>query len=171
MSKEWMARERWDALVRGEGCPLCAELAADAAWTEEGYVVADLAVSRLRLSTHQSLPGYCVLICKRPVREPYALAHAEQLLFFEDMMRVGRALEQVFASVKLNFDLLGNAVPHLHCHIKPRYYGDPAGGIPIWPDAYPHDLAPEEYEERVAAIRAALAAQETTGRTNAGPLS
>jgi hypothetical protein len=57
MSKEWMARERWDALVRGEGCPLCAELAADAAWTSEGYVVADLAVSRLRLSTHQSLPG------------------------------------------------------------------------------------------------------------------
>ena len=86
-------------------------------------------------------------------------------------MRVGRALEQVFASVKLNFELLGNAVPHLHCHIKPRYYGDPAGGIPIWPDAYPHHLAPEEYEERVAAIRAALAAQETTGRANAGPLS
>ena len=63
-------------------------------------------------------------------------------------MRAGRALEQVFASVKLNFELLGNAVPHLHCHIKPRYYGDPAGGIPIWPDAYPHHLAPEEYEER-----------------------
>ena len=56
-----------------------------------GYVVADLAVSRLCLSMHQSLPGYCVLICKRHVREPYELAHAEQLLFFEDMMRVGRA--------------------------------------------------------------------------------
>ena len=70
MTKEWMARERWDALVRGEGCPLCAELAADAAWTAEGYVVADLAVSRLRLSMHQSLPGYCVLICKRHVRDP-----------------------------------------------------------------------------------------------------
>jgi len=22
---KWMLRERWDALVRGEGCPLCAE--------------------------------------------------------------------------------------------------------------------------------------------------
>jgi hypothetical protein len=84
------------------------------------------------------------------------------------MMRVGRALEQVFASVKMNFELLGNAVPHLHCQIKPRYYGDPASGIPIWPDAYPHDLAPEEYEKRVAAISAALAAQETTGHAYAG---
>jgi diadenosine tetraphosphate (Ap4A) HIT family hydrolase len=171
MTKEWMPRERWDALVRGEGCPLCAELAADAAVTDEGYVVADLAVSRLRLSTHQSLPSYCVLICKQHVREPYELSPAQQLLFFEDMMRVGRALEHVFASVKMNFELLGNAVPHLHCHIKPRYYGDPAGGILIWPDVYPHDLALEQYEERVAAIRAALAAQEAPERANAEPLS
>ncbi|PWT75060.1 MAG: hypothetical protein C5B60_05880, partial [Chloroflexi bacterium] len=45
------------------------------------------------------------------------------MLFFSDMMRVGKALEQTFNAVKLNFEILGNAVPHLHCHIKPRYYG------------------------------------------------
>jgi diadenosine tetraphosphate (Ap4A) HIT family hydrolase len=124
---------------------------------DEGSFVADLAISRLRLSIHQSLPGYCILLCKRHVREPYDLPHEEQQLFFEDMMRVGRALDRVFAPVKMNFELLGNSVPHLHCHIKPRYYGDPAGGIPIWPDQYPTTLAPSEYEERVALIRKALA--------------
>jgi diadenosine tetraphosphate (Ap4A) HIT family hydrolase len=42
------------------------------------------------------------------------------------MMRVGQALETVFKPLKMNFEILGNAVPHLHGHIVPRYYGDPA---------------------------------------------
>jgi diadenosine tetraphosphate (Ap4A) HIT family hydrolase len=153
-----MPRERWDALVHGEGCPVCAEVASNEPANDEGYIVTDLTISRLRLSIHQSLPGYCVLVCKKHVREPYDLPHEEQSLFFEDMMRAGRALDRVFAPVKMNFELLGNSVPHLHCHIKPRYYGDPAGGIPIWPDQYPTTLSPSEYEERVALIRVALAA-------------
>jgi diadenosine tetraphosphate (Ap4A) HIT family hydrolase len=136
---------------------VCTELASDEPKNDEGYWVADLAISRLRLSMHQSLPGYCVLLCKKHVRETYDLPHEEQLLFFEDMMRADKALDRVFAPVKMNFELLGNSVPHLHCHIKPRYYGDPAGGIPIWPDQYPTTLTPSEYEERVALIRAALA--------------
>jgi diadenosine tetraphosphate (Ap4A) HIT family hydrolase len=160
MASQWMPRERWDALLRGEECPVCAEVATNEPANDDGYTVADLAMSRLRLSIHQSLPGYCVLLCKIHVREPYELPDEEQLLFFEDMMRVGRALELVFRPVKMNFELLGNSVPHLHCHIKPRYYGDPAGGIPIWPDQYPVALTPIEYEERVGLIRAALAAQE-----------
>jgi diadenosine tetraphosphate (Ap4A) HIT family hydrolase len=97
------------------------------------------------------------LLCKKHVCELYDLSHEEQLRFFEDMMRTGRALDRVFAPVKMNFEVLGNSVPHLHCHIKPRYYGDPAGGIPIWPDQYPTALILSEYEERVAMIRAALA--------------
>jgi diadenosine tetraphosphate (Ap4A) HIT family hydrolase len=157
-----MPRERWNALVRGEGCPLCAEVAMEAPASDEGYVVADLTISRLRLAAQQSLPGYCVLICRKHVREPYELSHEEQMLFFTDMMRVGRALEQTFNAAKLNFELLGNSVPHLHCHIKPRYYGDPAPGMPIWPDQRPLFLTPSEYAERVALIQAALAAQEET---------
>src|SRR5262245_4706557 len=116
-SRAWMPRERWDALVGGEGCPLCVEVATNEPVNDEGYFVADLAISRLRLSIHQSLPGYCILLCKRHVREPYHLPHEEQQLFFEDMMRVGRALDRVFAPVKMNFELLGNSVPHMHCHL------------------------------------------------------
>jgi len=123
--RSWMPREQWDALIRGEGCPVCVEVASDESANREGYFVGDLSISRLRLSIHQSLPGYCVLLCKKHVREPYDLPREEQRLFFEDMMRVARELERVFAPVKMNFEILGNSVPHLHCHIKPRYYGDP----------------------------------------------
>jgi diadenosine tetraphosphate (Ap4A) HIT family hydrolase len=170
MAQNWMPRERWDALVRGEGCPICVEAVSDAQVGEDGYVVADLAMSRLRLSVHQSLPGYCVLLCKKHVREPYELSPEDQMLFFADMMRVGKALEQTFDAVKMNFELLGNAVPHLHCHIKPRYYGDPAPGIPIWPDQRPLFLTPDEYVERAALIRTALASQGAPAPHTGEPL-
>jgi diadenosine tetraphosphate (Ap4A) HIT family hydrolase len=156
--EQWMPRERWDALVRGEGCPLCASLAADVAADAYSYTVADLRVSRLWLAANQSVPGYCVLVARRHVREPYELPPDEQAAFFGDLMRAGRALERAFGAVKMNFELLGNAIPHLHCHVKPRYYGDPAPGRPIHPDAQPHRLTAAEYEERVATIRAALGA-------------
>ncbi len=38
---EWMPRERWEALVRGEDCPLCAEVASLDAANDEGYTPID----------------------------------------------------------------------------------------------------------------------------------
>ena len=153
---QWMPRPRWDALVRGEGCPLCTELASDEDQTRDGYKVADLALSRLRLAANQWVTGYCVLVCKIHVREPYELAREDRSVFFEDMMRTAQALERVFQPVKMNFEILGNSVPHLHCHITPRCYGDPAPGRPIHQNAQHLFLAPEEYEQRIGLIRSAL---------------
>ena len=48
--KNWMPRDQWDALVRGEGCPLCKTLRANNDDDQYGFTIADLAVSRLRLS-------------------------------------------------------------------------------------------------------------------------
>jgi len=156
MSGEWMPRVRWDALVRGEGCPACAEVASTEPADDEGFFVADLDLSRLRLAANQFVTGYCVLLCRRHVREPYELSESECSLFFGDMMRVGRALEQVFTPLKLNFNILGNAVPHLHAHILPRYYGDPAPHRPIDPNGGHMFLNPEEYRQRIELIRAPL---------------
>ena len=163
---EWMPREAWDALVRGDGCPLCAELAFDEPANAYGHTVADLSISRLRLAANQFAAGYCVLICARHVAEPYHLPAPERAAFFDDLMRAGEALDAVFRPLKMNFQLLGNAVPHLHCHIIPRYYGDPAPGRPLDPDLGTRHLAPSEYAERVEAIRVALG--RTTGARPAG---
>ena len=160
MADQWMPREQWDALVRGEGCPLCAAVAAEQPADEYGYTVADLSLSRLRLAANQFVPGYCILICARHAREPYDLGAAERALYFEDMMRAAQALDQVFNPVKMNFQLLGNAVPHLHCHLLPRYYGDPAPGRPLDPNLGTRLLTRQEAEARVASIRAALRGAE-----------
>lgn len=151
-----MPRERWDALVRGEDCPLCEAVAATVEEDEYGFTLADLSMTRVRLSADQFVPGYCVAICHRHVREPYELEPEERTLFFEDVMQLGLALERVFEPVKLNLELLGNSVPHLHCHVKPRFYGDPAPGRPIWGGEEPVRLDAAELRARVQAIRDAL---------------
>lgn len=151
-----MPRETWDALVRGENCPLCAAVTMADPVDAYGHTIADLGLSRLCLGINQFVPGYSVLICAKHVPEPYHLSVEERAGYFEDMMRAARALEVVFSPTKMNFQLLGNAVPHLHCHLVPRYYGDPAPGRPLDPDLETQLLTPHEYEERAAAIRAAL---------------
>jgi diadenosine tetraphosphate (Ap4A) HIT family hydrolase len=151
-----MPRARWDALVRGEGCPLCEAVASDAEQDEYGWTIVDLELTRVRLAADQFAPGYCVAICRAHVREPYDLTARERDLFFGELMRLGEALERVFEADKMNFELLGNAVPHLHCHVKPRFYGDPAPGRPIWGGDEPVRLEEAEYRARVEAIRQAL---------------
>jgi diadenosine tetraphosphate (Ap4A) HIT family hydrolase len=64
---------------------------------------------------------------------------------------------------------MGNALPHLPCHLKPRYYGDSAPGAPIWQDRAQHRLEPAEYEDRVAQLRTAVACQGARERGGKNP--
>jgi len=157
---EWMPRERWQALVRGEGCPLCAELSQPDRANPHGFPVAELQGSRLRLAANQAVPGYCVLICRRHVREPFVLPSEEQVQYWQDLMRVGQAIEAVFEPIKLNFQVLGNLVPHLHTHVVPRYYGDPAPGRPLDPSHATRLMSTVAAAAVVQQLRAALERQE-----------
>jgi diadenosine tetraphosphate (Ap4A) HIT family hydrolase len=158
VSNEWMPREQWDKLVVGDN-PL--NRYANAPYesvleTEYGFTVADLERSRLQLSRNQYVRGYCILVAKKAVREPHQMYPPERALFFDDMVRVGETLEKVFQPIKINYEILGNAIPHLHVHIVPRYYGDPAPGRPINPGAETVNLADDEYWQMVGDIREAL---------------
>jgi diadenosine tetraphosphate (Ap4A) HIT family hydrolase len=157
MAENWMPREEWDALVRGATCPMCAYLATAEEVNSYGVTVATLRMGVLRLSTNQYAPGYCVFLCKRHVREPYELPPQEYALYFDDLMRAGRALERVYQPTKMNFQILGNAVPHLHCHLIPRYYGDAAPGRPLDPNGELRLLeSPAAYLAQAEKIRRAL---------------
>jgi diadenosine tetraphosphate (Ap4A) HIT family hydrolase len=111
----------------------------------------------LRLSREQHVPGWCVLTCRRHVREPHELAPEERGDFFTDLLRAGEALEQAYTADKINYQILGNLVPHLHAHIQPRFYGDAYPGQPVsGAPEQPVFLRADEYLERISAIRAAL---------------
>jgi diadenosine tetraphosphate (Ap4A) HIT family hydrolase len=103
--------------------------------------------------------GYVVVIWRgRHVAEPTDLEPDEAAAYWLEVLRVGRALEAHLEPVKLNYNLLGNSLPHLHTHVLPRYADDPKPG---WPFPFPEDEPPpieqELYRREVEALRALLA--------------
>lgn len=93
----------------------------------------------------------------RHVAEPTELSDDEAALYWREVLIAGRALEEVMDPVKLNYNLLGNSLPHLHTHIIPRYPDDPR---PRWPFPFPEDEPPDIAEDRlkrdIEALRAAI---------------
>ncbi|MFE4971508.1 HIT family protein [Kitasatospora sp. NPDC056651] len=77
-------------------------------------------------------PGYTTVIWNGPhVAEPTQLDEGQAAGFFGEMLLAARAVETYFKPVKMNYEVLGNAVPHLHVHLIPRFVDDPAPGVPL----------------------------------------
>ena len=93
--------------------------------------------------------GYTVVVWRgRHVAEPTELSADEATRYWLELLQVGRALETAFEPVKLNYDLLGNSLPHLHTHVIPRYADDPKPG---WPFPFPEEDPPPHRSESFAA--------------------
>jgi diadenosine tetraphosphate (Ap4A) HIT family hydrolase len=123
-------------------------------------VVAELPSGLVHLKSDADYRGYCILICSRHVVELHEMTESERQQWIEDVARVGKAINDVCQPAKLNVSMLGNVVPHLHCHIMPRYPGDPEwGGPPAF--RAPEQVRPlphEDFEELRAALRQAMTA-------------
>lgn len=151
-SSQWMPREQWDALVRGENCISCTQLAKNEDFDGYGFNIADLRVARLKLVRNQYIHGECILTYKRHVKEFYDLPQEEYHWFIEDLVRSAKAIEKVFAPLKMSLDMGSSGFPHLYCRLKPRYYGDTA------PAHMAERILPShEYTKYVSELRAALA--------------
>lgn len=88
--------------------------------------------------------------------EPTELREDEAAAFWRELLKIGRAIETAFEPVKLNYNLLGNEVPHLHAHVVPRYADDPRPGWPFpFPKEDPPDIPEERFQEDLQALRRA----------------
>src|SRR5206468_10832429 len=84
------------------------------------------------LGPWQYYHGYCILIARRHATELSGLDDAERRAYLDEMCLLARAVEECFRPHKLNYELLGNQVPHLHWHLFPRYRDDPEALKPVW---------------------------------------
>ena len=73
------------------------------------------------LNRDQFFPGYCFVFTKEHVTELFHLDPVDRQGVMEEVNRVAAALATVFAPTKLNYELLGNMVPHMHWHLVPRF--------------------------------------------------
>jgi diadenosine tetraphosphate (Ap4A) HIT family hydrolase len=94
-------------------------------------VIADLDATWVTAGTDAPLPGYACVVSKNHVVEPFQLPPAERTAFWDEAMSVARVLCDLFAPTKMNYEIHGNTIPHLHMHLLPRFRGDPYVGRPI----------------------------------------
>ena len=72
------------------------------------------------------------------------MSDEDAFAFLKDVMRVAKALKEVTGAAKINYEIHGNTIPHLHMHLFPRYLeGDRFGDGPM----NPREIEPPVYEE------------------------
>ena len=82
----------------------------------------------------QFLPGYCLLLPDPVVASLNDLDAEARAVYLLDMARIGDAVLQATGAVRMNYEILGNSEPELHCHIFPRYASEPDDKrrMPAW---------------------------------------
>ncbi|HKV88344.1 MAG TPA: HIT family protein [Candidatus Dormibacteraeota bacterium] len=140
----------------GRGCPMCGGGRPD----ETPFGVRIFAGKRSDAYLQRSAiqRGYSLVIWRgHHVAEPTQLTPDEAAGYWLEVLRVARAIEQELKPVKMNFNILGNSVPHLHTHVIPRYAIDPK---PTHPFPFPPDDPPPfekaGFRTDVALLRQAL---------------
>jgi diadenosine tetraphosphate (Ap4A) HIT family hydrolase len=95
-------------------------------------VVWQFAHSVALLGPWQFYHGYCILVARCHATELSQLGDDTRRAYLDEMCGLARAIEAGFRPHKLNYELLGNQVPHLHWHLFPRSQSDPDSLRPVW---------------------------------------
>ena len=138
MTRTWP--EDWDARKQGAGCWFCGN--------ELGQPFYAGSVGDAHLERHAIARGHAIVIFRdRHVADFTSLSTSEVAAYWLDIHSVAQMIEHVFAPCHMNYQLLGNSVPHLHVHLVPRYLDDPAPGKPLpWE---PKPVAQPEFDRQV----------------------
>jgi diadenosine tetraphosphate (Ap4A) HIT family hydrolase len=122
----WREPSRWERLKEADSCPICNEGAPQ-------DVIAELAGTWITAAVEAPLPGYACVVSKQHVVEPFELAPRERAAFWREAMLAARVLHELSRPAKMNYEIHGNTVPHLHMHLFPRFADDPYVGGSIDP--------------------------------------
>jgi diadenosine tetraphosphate (Ap4A) HIT family hydrolase len=135
-------------------CPMCTK------WLDEPECrIAELEFCSVMLNRDQFFPGYTFVFPREHVTELFHLDREIRSAVMEEVTAVAAALYHLFKPAKMNYELLGNMVPHMHWHLVPRFAADPLWPRPIWSE--PHEpviMTPEGNAARITLIKNAISA-------------
>ena len=97
-------------------------------------LVAELKSSYVIIGDAQFYRGYCILFAKLHATELYLMPADAARLLFDEMRLTAEAVAAVVKPWKMNYECLGNSVPHVHWHLFPRQASeaDELKRGPIW---------------------------------------
>jgi diadenosine tetraphosphate (Ap4A) HIT family hydrolase len=133
-------------------CKICEKV-----WPPQDHYIGDFGRTRAYLFEDQFFAGWTVLILKDHRTELFHLTQEERGALMEEISRVGEVLTKIFDVGKINSELLGNQIHHIHWHVIPRLITDPDPLSPVW--CVPHEtirLTASLLSERLHLLRAAL---------------
>jgi diadenosine tetraphosphate (Ap4A) HIT family hydrolase len=133
-------------------CPICTR------WDDDSDLrIAEFKHSYLILNRDQFFHGYCLLFTKVHVTELFHLERVVRAELIEEINRVAASLHGAFRPDKINYELLGNMLPHMHWHLVPRFATDPLWPRPIWAEPHPElAMTADEYCRRIELIQKGL---------------
>lgn len=119
--------------------------------------IAQLEMSWVLVGPDDPIRGYVCLVVGRHAVELHDLTEVEGEAFMRDLRRVSEAVATIVRPDKMNYEIHGNTLPHLHVHFFPRYAGDQFEGGPINPRAAKRPAyEPGEFERFRERLQAAL---------------
>lgn len=117
----------------------------------------DWPLCRVLLMNDANYP-WLILVPRRPdLKEIHDLGKDDRAQLTEEICRASLALLSRFTPDKINVGALGNLVPQLHVHVIARFTTDPAWPGPVWGKQPPVPYESAALQERVAALKEALA--------------
>jgi len=133
-------------------CELCIVISdqeEDILWSDDFCYVRNVA--------DPCYPGFCRVIVRRHVSEMTDLSQKERERLMSVVFAVEKSLREIMRPDKINLASLGNAVPHLHWHVIPRWRGDRHFPQPVWgvPQREPASAPPAPDLRNLAALIAA----------------
>lgn len=145
---------KWLQWCDPELCPVC----RDEDPPGDIVTLRETAFSWFEAHPNVCLPGTCYVLAKTHAVELDDLSESDLLGFMKDVQVAAKALKHVTGAVKINYEIHGNTVPHLHMHLFPRTVNDPFPGAPIdyrqtKPTVYPG----ASFDEFIASMKECLA--------------
>jgi diadenosine tetraphosphate (Ap4A) HIT family hydrolase len=119
--------------MSGHACRACQEN-QDADRGGDPWAIALLATGYVRLSPTQYYRGATFFVSRICVAELQELPAATRSTHLDEMALVAHAVFEAVRPRKMNYEALGNSVPHLHWRLTPRPHDDPRPSGPIWED-------------------------------------
>ena len=125
--------------------------------------IAELLYSYVTAERHAQgkLFGKCHVLIKKHYTNLEDIPSEEMTGYIQEIQAVGKALRKVTEAEKINYEFHANSLPHIHCHLFPRYLDDDFPSAPIdyricEPSPYESD---EEFQWFVDRMREELVKQ------------
>ncbi len=111
--------------------------------------VARIPSAHVGLYDDNRYPGRCLVVLPRHAEEFAELTKAEMFDFMFSVQRVAKAIKNAVGATRMNYAILGNAVPHIHAHIIPRFEDDPNPNSSPWSRSDKAKAMPKEKSQEI----------------------